>query len=489
MNTIGQTADVQPGSKPSVLARVAAGPSSALSVGPISNIGFWVAAAWVFISFSRFFDLVAAGYKIPGVVYYTMLVLVLVSGAIPRALNNRIAWTIVAFTIWVGVTLPFSVWRTNSLDAERAAFQSLVTFVAVSGLTITARQCTRMMYALGVAALVGAGLAFFYGSMETGRLELVQGSFKDPNEYAMTLLMGLPMLALLARSRNTFARVFGVGSCLVTLFVFLRAGSRGGMIALLVMGAVLFWGVSLKKKVLVLVLGAGGLLLGIAALPGYLQQRYFTFFNVDESAPMNENERSLLEGADVGSSEGRLDLLLWSLKLTARHPLFGVGPGNFPTAHWSEARDEGKRVAWNVSHNTYTQISSETGILGALLFIAFLVRALQAARRVVKNAAANGYPELERAGYHLWLSLTGVCAAAFFLSLGYFGIFYVLGAVALSLERAISPAPAVVRVPVRPAEVPIPAAAVPAGSANLKSPAAPRKIMSGKEVRALMRKV
>lgn len=225
MNTSGQAVDLPQGLKLRSAVPVVAGPRASFSDGPY-KVGFWIVAAWVFISFSRFFDLIAVGYKIPGIVYYTMVGVILISGAIPRALHSPITWMIVVFTIWVGITLPFSVWRTNSIQPATAAFQSLVTFVAISGLTLSPRQCIRMIYILGAAAFVGAILSFAFGNMETGRLELMQGSFKDPNEYAMTLLMGLPLLALLARSSNPFTRIFGAAASLVTLFVFLRRLAR-----------------------------------------------------------------------------------------------------------------------------------------------------------------------------------------------------------------------------------------------------------------------
>ena len=483
MNTTSHTADVLLEPKAAEPARAAALPES---MSPAVSVGFWVVAAWVFISFSRFFDSIAAGYKIPGIVYYVMVGVILISGAIPRALANRMTWWIVAFTVWMGITLPFSVWKSNSLQPSREAFQCLVTFVAVSGLTVSPRQCLRMLQTLGFAACVGAGLSFIFGNMETGRLEMAVGSFKDPNEYAMTLLMGLPLIALMARSSGAFLRFAGIAGSLLTFYVFLRAGSRGGMIALLVMGFVLFWGVSLGKKAIIVVAGGGALVLGLAILPGYLQQRYITFFSVDEAGPMSGEERAKLQGADVASTEGRLDLFYGGLRLTAKHPIFGVGPGNFPSAHWDESMARGIRTGWNVTHNTYLQLSSETGIPGLLLFVGFLFRAFTAVRRVIKNGAANGYPELARAGYHLWLSLTAVCAAAFFLSLGYSPYFYVLGAMALSLERAISQ-PSAVPAPVAHAAFTVTMPNTPV-ALDLPAPSA-KKVMSGKEVRALMRKV
>jgi O-antigen ligase len=340
-----------------------------------------------------------------------------------------------------------------------------------------------MICTLGWAAVAGASLSFIYGNMETGRMELANGSFKDPNEYALTLLMGLPLVALMARSGNRFLRFVAVGCTPATVVVFLHAGSRGGMIALLGMGRVLLWGVSLSKKVIVLIGAVAALVVGSAILPDYLQQRYLTFFTADDSGLTNVQDRAVLEGADVASTEGRFTLLIASLKMTAKHPLFGVGPGNFPTEYWSESKDEGKHVAWNVTHNTYTQLSSETGIPGALLFIAFLYRAFQAAGRGVRVGAANGYPELARAAYHLWLSLTGVCVGAFFLSLAYSPIFYVLGAIALSLERAISQPKAAMARPLAP-----PVATPVAAGVGLPASSG-KRVMSGKAVRALMRKV
>jgi O-antigen ligase len=479
-NGIANTANNFGGTKPLAQPKT---PLAVLSSNSAINVGFGLTVAWVFIEFSRFFDFVAAGYKIPGIIYYAMIAFILLSGAIPLTLSNRMTQIIVAFTVWVGVTLPFSTWRSNSLESGRESFQCLMTFVAVSGLVISGSQCIRIIQTLGWASLVGAALSFAYGSMETGRLELFQGSFKDPNEYAMTLLMGLPLLALIARSDSLFLRIAGGAGTLLTFYVFLRTGSRGGMIALLAMALVLFWGVSLSKKVVVLVAAGAALAIGFAVLPNYIQARYGTFFAADESGPMSAEERAMLQGADVASTEGRLGVLYDGLRLTARHPLFGVGPGNFAVARWSESEVEGKRVGWSVSHNTYLQLSSEIGIPGALLFIAFLYRAFQATRRVVKNGAANGYPDLARAAYHLWLSLVALCVAAFFLSLGYFPAFYVLGAIALSLERAISQP----RLPGSLAQV----AATPVGApVAFASPAPPsKKALSGKEIRALLRRV
>ena len=419
---------------------------------PALVVGWWLLALELLIAYSRFFDVILSGYHIPAAVYALLIAFLLVSGAIFRIFSSPVAWFALGFTVWVCVTLPFSVWKTGSLDSVNRALQCLIIFVAVSSLAPTAKDCIRMLYVLGIATALGALLGFFFASMESGRLEMVSGSFRDPNEYAMTMLMGLPLLAFMVRTGNTAVRIAAVGMMVLNVLIFLETGSRGGMIALLVMGFILFWSVSPAKKIAVAIVAVVLIPLSFLILPSYLQKRYFTFFEADESGPMSSQERMRLQGADVASTEGRMELLLASLKLTAEHPLFGVGPGNFPVAYFDESKAAGVRVAWNVNHNTYTQLSCETGIPGALMFIAFLLTALTRLNRVVKTGAARGQPELAKAAYHLWLSLVAVCAAGFFLSLGYSAIFYVLAGLALAFDRVVSssekslqPAPVFVR--------------------------------------------
>ena len=54
------------------------------------------------------------------------------------------------------------------------------------------------------------------------------------------------------------------------------------------------------------------------------------------------------------------------------HPIFGVGPGIFTVGEADLAKSEGQAAQWHVSHNSYTQVSSEMGIPGLLLYLAAL---------------------------------------------------------------------------------------------------------------------
>jgi O-antigen ligase len=456
-------------------------------VGQATKVAFWLLCLQLLIAYSRFFDMFATGYHIPAVVSVLLVLAIVASGAIPRAFRSKTTMIVVAFTVWLGVTLPFSVWKTGSIDPTERAIQCLFIYLAVAGLVITPRDCMRMLAVLAFATFIGATLGLVYGSMETGRLELTHGSFADANEYAMMMLIGIPLLLVLTRTKNKLWIAVGIGLAAVNGLAFLRAGSRGAMIAFLCMCAVLFFSVSLAKKVAFLGVGVVLALLSVIALPSYLENRYLTFFSADESALTEVDlERAMREGADTTSAQGRLDLLFASLKLTAEHPLFGVGPGNFAPAYFDESAARGVRVAWNVCHNTYTQLSSETGILGAGLFIAFVYQAFRALRRVIKHGAAAGHPELATAAYHLWLSLVAMACSAFFLSLGYSPIFYVWAGLAVAFDRAAAQPGAVNQVAAARF------APTPAFTPLTPSQPQPRlrpNALSGRAIRDLMRKV
>jgi len=57
-------------------------------------------------------------------------------------------------------------------------------------------------------------------------------------------------------------------------------------------------------------------------------------------------------------------LFLRSIQLTFEHPILGVGPGEFMDAEAEEAAVAGKKAMWHFTHNSYTELSSETGLPG-----------------------------------------------------------------------------------------------------------------------------
>jgi O-antigen ligase len=112
-------------------------------------------------------------------------------------------------------------------------------------------------------------------------------------------------------------------------------------------------------------------------------------------------------GEASASAQQRKELLLQSLKVTAQHPLLGVGPGNF----------EFISGFWHVTHNSYTQMSAEGGIPALLLYLLVFWRSIVNLRKVNRYSATTKAAAV--LSMTLQASLAGYLVGSFFLSLGY----------------------------------------------------------------------
>jgi O-antigen ligase len=173
-------------------------------------------------------------------------------------------------------------------------------------------------------------------------------------------------------------------------------------------------------------------LLVLAFLPQSLLQRYGTLFT-------NETD----DQEAVQSTAARAHLLRASIQFTIQHPVFGVGPGEFSDYEAENAKSEGKRGAWAVTHNAYTQVSSEAGVPALLFFLAAIVMTFRTFGRVYRAARAR--PELRpmaMACLCCQLSLVGFCTAILFLSLAYTVYLPTMSGLAMafsgSLERELA---------------------------------------------------
>ena len=86
-------------------------------------------------------------------------------------------------------------------------------------------------------------------------------------------------------------------------------------------------------------------------------------------------------------------------------------------------------------HNAYTETSSETGLIGAALFIVAFFGAQVGLRRIRKRG-----PDLltRRMALFIHLALIVSSIGAFFLTLGYSGIIWVLMGVSGTFKMAVA---------------------------------------------------
>ncbi|MGD0201583.1 MAG: O-antigen ligase family protein [Bryobacteraceae bacterium] len=271
------------------------------------------------------------------------------------------------------------------------------------------------------------------------RFAIGELSLSNPNDLALVLVLGLPFCAWYAlTSRHPRLLRLALAAVLVYgLLMVLLTGSRMGLLSLVCIMLVLI--ITAPWKFRILLLGAT-LICGLAAifvLPQSIQQRYQTLVddNIEDAGDNLDVSRA------IESSEGRWSLLVNSLRVTLQHPVFGVGPGNFTGANAQLGQEAGHKGNWQVTHNSYTQVSSECGIPAALMFVGLVVYCLRRANRLRKAMAAH--PELRvHAPMAFWLFISLVayafCAALGSLAYGYY--LPLLAGMLVSLDQAVAPA-------------------------------------------------
>lgn len=243
----------------------------------------------------------------------------------------------------------------------------------------------------------------------------VGGMFGNPNEMALHLVMMTPIaFCLCLASKNIVMRV--VYFAMTVLFVGANfvTYSRGGFLGLLAAAGVLAWKLGRKNrlKVSLISIFAGFVVLLLA--PGNYGLRILSIF---------------IPGLDlVGSSDQRRELLERSIIVSLRNP-WGIGIGNFPIVGIHNLG----------SHNAFTQVSSELGLLGLLAYMIFMISPFRKLGAIERTLFKEG----ERDWFYylsigLQASIISYMVSSFFASVAYNWFIYYVIAYAVAFRRVYS---------------------------------------------------
>ena len=364
---------------------------------PFQRMGFNVLLVFVFLAFSRIFDVKFGALHVTGIAYRIVFAMVLLSRGFLVALHSNIGKALLGFTVCFGLSVPFSIWRGGSKEIflNQWLMFSFVAFLAVAGLVHNYQQWLKLLTVLTYALLVFTVIANVFGDSDNGRLFLTQGKFGNPNEMAQALLLGLPLWgAKMVMSKSPAGKLFAIGVMVLILATAFRTGSRGAMIGFVTMLLVVFMRAPVMDKLKIIM--AGVLFLGIVmtTMPGRLIARYKT---VAEDEVDTAEMGSAMADSATASAQSRKVLLRHSLIFTMQNPFFGVGPGMFPVADDAYSKGMGLRKGnWVGTHNSYTEVSSELGIPAFLFFVTAVAMALKGTYSVHKKT--RGDPRLEDMG-------------------------------------------------------------------------------------------
>ncbi|MBK9408437.1 MAG: O-antigen ligase family protein [Gemmatimonadetes bacterium] len=300
---------------------------------------------------------------------------------------------------------------------------AIVLATLVTAPTSTNLRILERFWAYGTAAHLAGMVAL--GVAVDGRVFTTTGY--DPNDYAAMAAMVFPLCMGLVQREKGFWKAIALGCAVVLVLGVVKTGSRGGTLAL-VAGA-LFYVLAARgaRKALSIALFVfGGMAAWAVAPPSYKQRMY-----------------ALVEGeqdynyTDYG---GRKQIWARSRIYIARHPVAGVGIGNFPIIEGQYLEERGKVGKWSTAHNSYYQAGVELGIFGGLLL---MVQILVSYRRGWRLRRASIGDEPAGTGSHpeLGAAFAAFTCSSVFLSHAYFPYFFGLMSLVAMAERVAAASP------------------------------------------------
>lgn len=390
---------------------------------PIVAAGFGVLCVFLFLALGRLTDFYLSSLHLPLVISLLAAGMAVLSGRLAIGLGNRNALLLAALTFLIILGIPFGLWRGGSTEIFFDEWlRSACAFLLVTTLVSTVDMAIRVMKIIAYSTLCVAALSMVHAGTLANRLVLTQGLYSGPNELANAAVMGIvSWWFMVAQPHLSFPiRMLYVGGGVFAASLLPRTGSRGGFVTILLL---LIVGLFQLKLAMRIVVAVGALLLGslmFLSLPKEIQLRYTSLFTNVETASTDE---AIQMQYAQSSSEERWNLLVDSLTVTMNRPLLGVGIGNFGVARTDGELTGGRtRQSYQGTHNTYTQISSEVGVPGFIIFACLLFGCWRDIRKVEHLYSEDSDPDskkIRNAAFNLRMLLLSYLIFFCFEHIGY----------------------------------------------------------------------
>ncbi len=327
----------------------------------------------------------------------------------PREVN-----LIFLFTLTALLSIPLAINRPVAWQEFSGTFiRCVVIFIVMVNVVRTESRLRGLMFLALVAAIwlsleaindYRQGLMSVEGYRASGR---GTGIFGNTNDMALHLVTILPIsIALLFGSKGPGRKVFYGACAALIVAAIVLSYSRGAFLGLVVV--FVFFTVKLgdRHRVEILLAVLGVAVVGVLLAPSGYGGRLLSIF-----------DPSLDPG---GSADARRGELFRSIYVALRHPLLGIGMGNYQP----EMSYRGL-----VTHNSYTQVAAELGMSALVCYLMFIVSPLrklgQIARETFSTRRTSSFYYL---AVGLQASVIAYMVSSFFLSVAFnWYVFYLIG--------------------------------------------------------------
>jgi len=248
-----------------------------------------------------------------------------------------------------------------------------------------------------------------------GRLSGAPSDVINANELGFVIVTAIPFLHYLLMSKGFFSKVIYFALLGPMTYALMLTMSRGSLLALLVIGWMIFK--ESKNKLLIILIACALAVVLWGKMGDFQKDRYLSLIGASE-----KNNKT---------TEGRLNGILHEFELGLGRPIVGHGLGTTPETKVHN----GERA--QASHNMYGELLIEIGIVGFVFFVRYIL----AIRRTLFEL--KGKIEIDESNYMFYMKLNSAFLAVFYMyifySLNYWGLsqyyWYLFGGLVVAVER------------------------------------------------------
>jgi len=343
----------------------------------------------------------------------------------PREVNLAILFTLL---VLVGIPLatdPGMAWK----SFNDPYLKSVLMFIVLVNVVRTER---RLKWLLLLALAVGCVLSVSaFQDSQRGNFTVegyrvtgnIGGMFGNVNDMALHLVVTVPIaIGLFLQTRSLWQKIVYALACLAMVTGIFFSYSRGAFLGLICVVATLIWMLFRRNRVAAVVLFCIAIILMLVVAPGNYINRVLSIVDHSRDA--------------AGSASQRQAVLMRSFLVSLRHPLLGVGMGNFPIYS----------IRNLVTHNSYTQVSSELGMPALALYVMFMLTPLRSLARIARETfATRRDTRVHYLAVGLAASLVGYMITSAFIAVAYWPFVYYVVGYAVTLRRIYEAEPPLAR--------------------------------------------
>jgi O-antigen ligase len=267
------------------------------------------------------------------------------------------------------LSTPTAIWPGHAFDETLEVGKIILVYLLLENVVTSESRLRTIMFTLvigGIFPAVGTISHYKEGILLEQSRAAWRGIFGNPNEVAYALIVLVPMALMLASKSRLPIRIglwLILAVYMVAIFV---TFSRGGLIALFGVAALMGWK---QKSAAIRVAMAAGLIGGFVVIGMFWARSSGGFSNMRQD----------------GSVQERMVTLEAGMRMFLRNPLLGIGPGDSSIAYALYAGKDTNNCHCHdqlVVHNAYIQVLAELGLAGAIPFMLFIFVSLYEAWRL-----------------------------------------------------------------------------------------------------------